>query len=46
MGQSADAKSPHYFDQATLYSEGKFKDAWFDATSVKRNTKKTYRPGT
>jgi len=46
MGQSADPKSPHYFDQAKLYSEGKFKDAWFDTAAVKRNTKKIYRPGT
>jgi len=45
MGQSADPTSPHYFDQAKLYSEGKFKDAWFDAASVKRHTRKTYRPG-
>ena len=25
MGESADPKSPHYFDQAPLYSAGRFK---------------------
>jgi acyl-homoserine-lactone acylase len=44
MGQSADALSPHYFDQAKLYSQGRFKDAWFAAAEVKRHTERTYHP--
>ena len=40
MGESADPSSPHYFDQARLYSEGKFKHAWFerrDQTSQRKS---------
>lgn len=30
FGESADAKSPHFFDQASLYSKQQFKPAWFE----------------
>jgi acyl-homoserine-lactone acylase len=44
FGQSADPASPHFFDQAPLYVQGKFKDAWFDAKDVKANQEKRYKP--
>ena len=44
MGQSADSNSPHYFDQARLYSEGRFKDAWFGDAEVHRHVERTYHP--
>ena len=37
FGQSGDPESPHYFDQAELYSRGEFKDAWFDTDEVYAN---------
>jgi acyl-homoserine-lactone acylase len=45
FGQSADPKSPHYMDQGKLYSESKFKPAWFTAAEVKANSPKAYKPG-
>ncbi len=45
FGQSADAKSKHYFDQAQLYATQKFKPAWFTLDEVKANTKIAYNPG-
>ncbi len=44
-GQSHDPKSPHFFDQAKLLSEQKFKPAWFHWDDVLANTKKAYHPG-
>jgi penicillin amidase len=37
FGQSADPASPHFFDQAALYSEQRFKDAWFELKEIKRH---------
>jgi penicillin amidase len=45
MGESADPASAHYFDQAKLYSAGKFKDVWFERGEIKRHTEKVYRLG-
>lgn len=45
FGTSGDPKSPHYFDQAQLYSQQKFKPAWFAWDEVLANTERSYRPG-
>jgi len=45
FGQSADPKSRHYFDQAPLYSEGKFKDVYFYRKDVLNHAERTYHPG-
>lgn len=45
FGQSANPSSSHYLDQAPLYVEGKFKDAWFYKEDVLKHAEKTYHPG-
>ena len=42
FGQSGDPASPHFFDQAALYSRPAFKEAWFAEADVKRNAKRSY----
>lgn len=44
-GQSADPNSPHYFDQAALLSQKKFKPAWFYWDEVVAHTEEKYHPG-
>lgn len=44
-GDSGDPKSPHYFDQAKLYSEARFKTAWFYKDEVEAHTVMKYHPG-
>jgi pimeloyl-ACP methyl ester carboxylesterase len=41
FGQSGDPASPYYFDQAALYSEKRFKPAWFSAADVQANAVRT-----
>ncbi|NND97507.1 MAG: hypothetical protein HKN47_09295, partial [Pirellulaceae bacterium] len=45
FGVSGNPESPHFFDQAKLLSEKKYKDAWYYEDDVKANTVRTYHPG-
>jgi penicillin amidase len=45
FGQTADPKSKHHFDQGPLYSEKRFKPAWYYKADVRRNAERTYHPG-
>jgi penicillin amidase len=42
FGQSGDPTSPHYFDQAELYSANRFKPAWFSLEDVEAHAERTY----
>ncbi len=44
-GQSSDPNSPHFDDQAEMYSKGEFKDVLFYREDVEKNAERTYRPG-
>ena len=44
-GQSHRPESPHFFDQARLLSERRFKPAWIYWEDVEANTTRAYRPG-
>jgi penicillin amidase len=45
FGESSDPKSPHFMDQAELYSKRQFKPAWFEWSDVLAHAKQSYRPG-
>lgn len=45
FGQSGDPESPHFFDQAQLYSDREFKPAWFTREEVEANAVESYVPG-
>jgi len=45
FGQSSDPKSPHFMDQAELYSKREFKPAWFKWSDVLAHAKRSYHPG-
>jgi acyl-homoserine lactone acylase PvdQ len=45
FGESSDPKSPHFMDQAELYSKRQFKPAWFHWEDVLAHAKQTYHPG-
>ena len=44
-GNSGDPKSKHFYDQAEMYREGKFKDVLFYKEDVQKNAQRTYHPG-
>ena len=44
-GQSGDPKSPHFYDQAQMYVDAKFKDVAFYREDVEKRAKRQYRPG-
>jgi penicillin amidase len=44
FGQSGDPASAHYLDQAPLYSQKRFKPAWFSRAEVEANAERVYSP--
>ncbi|MDO7846771.1 penicillin acylase family protein [Hymenobacter sp. M29] len=44
-GQSSRPGTPHFTDQAELYTNGRFKDVRFYPEDVKAHAERTYRPG-
>ena len=44
-GQSSNPNSPHFFDQAKMYTEGKFKDVLFYPEDYQKGANRTYQPG-
>ena len=44
-GQSSRPGTPHFIDQAELYSTGRFKEVRFYPEDVKAHAEKTYHPG-
>ena len=44
-GISGDPESPHFDDQARMYTERKFRDVLFYKEDIERNTEKKYHPG-
>ena len=44
-GISGDPDSPHFDDQAEMYSKGIFKDILFYRTDIESDAKRTYNPG-
>ncbi len=44
-GESGNPASPHFGDQAEMYTKGKFKDVLFYKDDVLKHAEKTYHPG-
>ena len=45
FGQSGDPASPHFFDQAPLFAQGRFKPTYFTMDEIRANLERAYRPG-
>ena len=44
-GVNANPSSPHFNDQALMYSKGQFKDVWFYKEDITKHAERTYHPG-
>ncbi|MBI5370860.1 MAG: penicillin acylase family protein [Sphingobacteriales bacterium] len=44
-GESGDPASPHFFDQALMYSKGEFKEVLFYKEDVLKHIEREYHPG-
>ncbi len=44
-GQGSRPASPHFTDQAALYTTGQFKPVWFYPEDVEQHIERTYKPG-
>jgi len=44
-GESGNQNSKHFFDQASMYSQGQFKDVLFYKEDVMKHVEKMYHPG-
>jgi acyl-homoserine-lactone acylase len=44
-GESGNPKSPHFDDQALMYSQGKFKEVFFYREDVEQHRERQYHPG-
>ena len=44
-GESGDPSSPHFTDQAEMYTKGRFKDVLFYKEDVLKHAERTYHPG-
>lgn len=43
-GESGDPKSPHFTDQALMFSQGRFRDVLFYPADVRAHAERSYRP--
>ncbi|MCS0614849.1 penicillin acylase family protein [Massilia kyonggiensis] len=44
-GESGDPKSPHFMDQAAMYSRGDFKDVLYYKEDIEKHLERKYHPG-
>jgi len=44
-GESCDPNSPHFDDQAEMYTKGQFKEVWFYKDDIEKHAERTYHPG-
>jgi acyl-homoserine-lactone acylase len=44
-GESGNPASPHFTDQAPLFTRGTFRDVWLEAAEVAAHAERTYHPG-
>lgn len=44
-GENANPSSPHFNDQAIMYSKGQFKDVWYYREDITKHAERTYHPG-